>query len=518
MTPTTGSKTAADIAALLRARNPLLLVVTREEARFERFAMEIAQGANLELRCWDCATGISNINGEPKNGGTSALEPSAALAAIRDSRERQLWILRDMSAWLRDPTVTRGLRSLARMLPMAPRDQARAIILLSPTNDIPPELSGHAIVIEFPLPDRAEIAGLLDAAIAALPDDLKATACPNGARDLAIDSAVGLSQEEATACFSKSLVVERKINPASVASEKKRIITRAGLESVEPIAGGLDAIGGLDNLKAWLIERAGAFTQAARTYGLPTPRGVLLVGQPGCGKSLTAKAVAAAWGVPLLRGDLGALKSKYVGESEGKLRNFFKVVEALGRCVLWFDEIDKVFSGADDNTAADGGVQSDQLGAMLSFMQDRTCEAFIVATANAVNKLPAALLRKGRFDRIFFVDLPTELERIAILKTAMRQHKREAVDIDHAAIAAACNNFTGSEIAALVPDALFISYNDGKRELATADLLTVARGTMPLSRTAAASIEASRQWGKANALPASSEIAATSANVCRLDI
>jgi SpoVK/Ycf46/Vps4 family AAA+-type ATPase len=277
-------------------------------------------------------------------------------------------------------------------------------------------------------------------------------------------------------------------------------------------------VGGLENLKSWLRERRSAFTADAREYGLPAPRGILLVGQPGCGKSLTAKAVAAAWGMPLLRIDLGALKSKFVGDSESNIRKSFRVLETVAPCVGWIDEIEKSFGDADNITSADGGVQSDQLGALLSFMQDRQADVFVVATANAVSKMPAALLRKGRFDKIFFVDLPTDGERVAVLQTALAAHGRADADIDRAAVAAACGNFTGSEIAALVPDALFASYADGKRALKTDDLLAVARATVPLSRTAAASIEAARQWGKANAVPASAVTSAAAAHVRTLDI
>jgi SpoVK/Ycf46/Vps4 family AAA+-type ATPase len=439
--------------------------------------------------------------------------------AIRDSRERQLWVLRDVSQWTRDPLVNRGLRSLARILPTAPRDASRAIIMLSPTNDLPPELAAHAIVIEFPLPDRAEIAALFDAAIAALPEDIRVTAAPNGTRDRAIDSAIGLTAEEATSCFAKSLVTTRTIDPAAVASEKKRVISREKvLEWVDPIAGGLDAVGGLENLKAWLVERRAAFTPKAREYGLPAPKGCLLVGVPGCGKSLTAKAIATAWQMPLLRLDLGALKGKFVGESEGNMRKALKTAETIAPCVLWVDEIEKGMAGATNGGAADGGVSMDQMGALLSWLQDRAGSVFMVATANDVSALPPELMRKGRFDQLFAIDLPTAHERVAILKTALKAHGRGAVAIDHAAVAHACNTFTGSEIAALVPDALFVGFNDGAREITTADLINAARKTVPLSRTAAAKIEAIRQWGKANAVPASISTETAGAAVRTLDL
>ena len=269
------------------------------------------------------------------------------------------------------------------------------------------------------------------------------------------------------------------------------------------IPGGLDAVGGLDNLKAWLTARRLAYSAKAREYGLPAPKGALLAGVPGCGKSLTAKAIATAWGVPLLRVDLGALKSKFVGESEGNLRKAFRVIEAIGRCVVWFDEIEKALQGASSGSA-DGGVSADALGAVLSWMQERQGEAFVIATANDVTGLPPELLRKGRFDEIWWIDLPTRQERAAILQTALTAHGRSKHRIDVVAVSDACDGFTGSEIAALVPDALFAAFADGGREITTEDLLTAAKTVTPLSKTAAEKIKALRAWASGRARPATS--------------
>lgn len=516
-----GSRAAADVGLLLRARNPLIVIVTREEGRVERLLMEPAQAAQYEPRFWDCATGVTDYSGQPREGGERYTDPANVLAAIRDSRARQVWILRDLSPWLRDPSVLRALRSLARSLPLAPRDEARAVILITPVNEVPPELAGHAIVIEWPLPDRTEIAEILDAAIAALPDAVRESAAPNGARDAAIDAAVGLSAEEAQSCYAKSLVSMRRIDPVAVASEKRRVIAREKvLEWFDPLPGGLDAVGGLDALKGWLQARRAAFGPRARAYGLPAPKGCLLVGVPGCGKSLTAKAIATAWGMPLLRLDLGALKSKWVGESEGNIRKALKVAETVAPCVLWLDEIEKALAGATQG-AADGGVSSDALGAVLSWMQDRAGSVFVVATANDVSALPPELLRKGRFDELFFVDLPNQTERGAILRAALAAHGRRerATDLSLDLVAGQTAEFTGAELAALVPDALFAAFADGEREITTADLQAAAAATVPLARTAPEKIEAVRKWGKGRARPASTPSEAAPASTARrLDI
>lgn len=518
-TLTAGSRAAADVAALLRARNPLLWIITREEGRVEQLLMEAAQAAQYDVRFWDCATGLTDYAGSVLDARMT--DPSAAVTAVRDSAQRSLWVLRDLPAWFRDPTVTRGLRSLVRALPLAPRDEARAVVVLTPSSDVPPELAGHAIVIEWPLPDRAEIAAILDSAIAALPEGIRETAAQNGAREAAIDAAVGLSAEEAQSCYAKSLVASRRIESAVIASEKKRVIAREKvLEWFDPLPGGLDAVGGLDELKAWLMGRKAAFGPRARAYGLPAPKGCLLVGVPGCGKSLTAKAIATAWGMPLLRLDLGALKSKFVGESEGNIRKALRVAETVAPCVLWLDEIEKALAGATQG-AADGGVSADALGTVLSWMQDRAGSVFVVATANDVQALPPELLRKGRFDELFFVDLPTRLERISILAAALKTHGRGTFTetLTLTGLAEATLDFTGAELAALVPDALFTAFADGERAITDADLLAAAHSTVPLAKTAADKIAKLREWAKGRARRASkTEVRDAQSTVRALDI
>lgn len=505
-TKTRGQEVAADVSALLRARNPLLWIVTREEARVESYLIEAAVAASYVPRTWDVAQGVADAGG--RQTGMGATDPGEMLTYIqtRASRsgggaERAVWILRDLPPWLVGAlglNVQRQLRNLARFLPGVARESAQAIIIITPTAEVPPELAGHATVIEWPMPDRAEVAAILDAAIASIPDDtMRAQAAPNGVRDAAIDAAIGLSGEEAAACYARSLVQLRRIDPATVAKEKKRVIARERvLEWYDPLPGGLDAVGGLATLKEWLIARSQAYTKQARAYGLPAPRGALLIGIPGCGKSLTAKAIATAWGVPLLRLDLGALKSKYVGESEANLRKAFRVIEAIGRCVVWLDEIEKALAGGTQGSA-DGGVSSDALGGILSWMQERQGESFVIATANDISSLPPELLRKGRFDEIFFVDLPNAEERKSVLTAALVAHGRGGLKkIDTEAVAKATPDFTGAELAALVPDALFSAFADQGREITTADLLEAAKHVVPLAKTATEKITALRTWAK----------------------
>lgn len=508
---------AADVAALLRARNPLLWIVTREEARVEGYLFEAAAAANYVPRTWDVAQGVADMAGKIDRSIGSA-DPGDTLNAIRDRAERKvergMWIMRDLPTWLAGqpnaPTL-RSLRNLARSLPGTAREGAQAVIVISPSGDVPPEIAGHATVIEWPLPDRDEVAAILDAAIGSLPDEIRDEAAPNGQRDAAIDAAVGLSGEEAAACYARSLVQTRRIDPVMVSQEKKRVIARERvLEWFDPIPGGLDTVGGLDVLKGWLVARKSAYSPEARAYGLPSPKGVLLVGVSGCGKSLTAKSVATAYQCPLLRFDLGALKSKFVGESEANLRKAFRVIESVGRCVVWLDEVEKGLQGATSGSA-DGGVSSDALGALLSWMQDRSGEAFVVATANDISGLPPEFLRKGRFDELFFIDLPNESERAAVLQSALRSFGRKDAKVNAAKVATACEGFTGSEIAAIVPDALFAAFNDGGREITTGDLLDAAKTVVPLSKTAGEKIAGMRAWASGRArFATSTEVVASS--------
>lgn len=536
---TRGQKVAEEVSSLFRARTPLIWIVTREEARAESLLVRAALAAGYTPRTWDVGQGVAGLNGEVDRqlGG---VDPDETLNVIRDRAttatrfDRGVWIMRDLPAWIVGPQNAKTLRlvrNLARFLPAAPRERAQGLVVISPSAEVPPELVGHTAVIEWPLPDAAEIAALLDAAIESLPEfesdkdgkpdptkPLRSVACPNGTRDKAINAAVGLSQDEAQSCFSRSLVTLRKIDPQMVANEKKRIIAREKvLEWYDPLPGGLDSVGGLENLKSWLKARALAYSPKARKYGLPAPKGVLLVGVPGCGKTMTAKALSTAYQVPLLRVDLGALKDKYVGQSEANLRKVFKVIEAIGRCVVWFDEIEKSLAGATQG-AADGGVSSDALGAVLSWMQERQGEAFVVATANDVSALPPELLRKGRFDEVWFVDLPSDDERRAIIKSALKSAGRGDLRINFDAVADATESFTGSEIAAIVPEAMFAAFADGEREITTKDLQAAALDVVPLSSTMAEKIAKLREWadGRARKASKSSEVVPVSTRTSRV--
>lgn len=491
----------AEITALLRARNTLIIVESADEQAAESALIEACADAKYEVRLWDCAQGLTTAAGVTIDAEMNI--PADILGAIKGRRERAAYILRDFHAFWRDVFPLRSLRTLARNLQACPKNEARVIIVLTGSADLPPELKGQAPVVKWALPTRAEMAKLLDATIATLPEELQANAAPNGTRAAAVDAAMGLTAKQAQDCFSLSLVKERAVVPALVSAAKKSIIASGkGLTWEDPDPRGMDAVGGLANVKAWLTRRRAAFGEKARAYGITPPKGLFLVGLPGTGKTLVSKCVAAAYGVPLIALNMGELKGKYVGESEQNIRAALSMLEAIAPCVVRIDEIEKALAGA-SGEGGDGGVSADALGTFLSWMQDRKAPVFVIATANDVRALPPELLRKGRFDEIFFVDLPTAPERSSIVKAALGANGRGAVTIDHDAVAQATAGFSGAEIAALVPDAMFAAFDDSEREITTADLLTAASEVVPLSKTAADKIATLRAWGKANARLAS---------------
>lgn len=492
-----------DIASLIKSKHSILWIVSNEEARVERALSDVAQGVSMEPLFWDAAYGLKTLaNTTVGDGYVAPLGPVPAgvLDYVSNNRRRTMVVLRDFHTSLRDPVVVRALRTLGRELQRAGREEARCLIILSPSSDVPLELRSAVTVLNWPLPDRASLTKIMQDVLRALGPSAPPDSLPDGV-DAVVSAALGLSADEALNAFSKSLVQSGgMIRSADVTAEKKRVVTRGkGIGWEDPDPRGLDAVGGLAPLKDWLVRRKVAFSADAREYGLPSPRGLFLVGPPGTGKSLVSKCVAAAWGLPLVTMDLGAMQSKYVGESQTNLRQTLSLLEAVAPCVVRVDEIEKALAGA-SGPAGDGGVASDALGTLLAWMQERKAPVFVIATANDVRALPPELLRKGRFDEVFFVDLPNEREREGILWATIAAMPRPELGaaVDARAVARATESFSGAEIAALVPEALFAAFGE-RRALTTDDLLNAAKSTVPVSWAAAERIQSLREWAKGRA-------------------
>ena len=510
-----------EITSLIKARQTILWIRTTEEVRAEAIVREASAEAKSEMQVWDCVDGlqVASLDGTVTRPELS--DPRAMLAAIREgaaSAGRIVYVMRDFHRWM-DPVVIRTLRSLSHELQQQTRNAAKAIVILCPGGDgsaIPAELESEAVIIDLPLPDRAEVAEILDGVLAAIPANIAAAAIPGGDLDAVIDAAVGLSASEVANCYALSLVspgTAATIDAAMVSSEKKRVIAKDNILQIsEPEPGGLDAVAGYDEFKKWLSKRRNAMTQRARDYGLPSPKGVLLVGVPGGGKSLFAKATASAWGFPLVRCDLGGMKDKYVGGTEQNIRKALALAETISPCILWFDEIEKALAGS-SGPQGDGGVSSDMLGTLLSWMQDRRGSVFVIATANDVSALPPEMLRKGRFDELFFVDLPNAQERAAILDVTLRKMGRDLGAIgDASEIAAMTDGWTGAEIAELVSASMFDAFDDDAREMTLQDLKNNAATCTPLSSTMREKIQALREWSVGRARNASTPSNASNAS------
>ena len=520
---TGAEKMRARVSTLLRARNPILWVSTVEELRAERAVTEAAGAAGYAVALWDCASGLRLADGTEYGPGARMRDVDQLLQYIRDTPERRVYVLRDLHRWLGTPVTDRSLRSLARIMQAAPRPEARAIVVVTPDGKVPADLRGDVTALEWPRPDRAELGAIYDDVVRTLdPKMVEAKGLGgNGKRDAAIGAAMGLTANAAGSCLAESLVETRDMDPAKIAAAKKTLVEgNKALQVLEPHPDGLAAIGGNGRLKAWAVRKAASSTAAARKFGVRPPRGVFLTGVPGTGKSLAAKCFATAFGCPLLKLDVNANQNMYVGESGRQLRETLATIDAFGRCVVWVDEIEKALAGG-SGQAGDGGVSADFLGQLLSWLQDRPGESFVVVTANKVEALPPELMRKGRFDEVFFVDLPTARDRAEILAVALRENNRAGAAVDGAAVAAATVDWTGSEIASLVPEAIerVFAESSGATDVDTAAVLAVAAEIVPMARLQAEQITTLREWAKGRArLAADPEIAASNAGRGGLDL
>ena len=471
---------------LLRARYSLIYIPTREEERLEAVIKEEAnKQGNRQVYTWDFVDGYQ---GNPNDTGFGRRNPLQALEFVEKlhASAPTILILRDFHRFLDDIAISRKLRNLARLL----KSQPKNIVILSPNVAIPDDLTEVLTVIEFPLPSAIEIQSEIEKLLAATNNSL-----PNQVLNELVRSAQGLSMERIRRVLSRAIAARGELQSEDVElvlQEKRQTIRQTQILDFIPATEQISDIGGLDNLKDWLLRRGGGFSEKARQYGLPHPRGLLLVGIQGTGKSLTAKAIAHNWHLPLLRLDVGRLFGGLVGESESRTRQMIQVSEALAPCILWIDEIDKAFSGL--GSKGDGGTTSRVFGTFITWMAEKTSPVFVVATANEIQELPPELLRKGRFDEIFFVGLPIQEERKAIFNvhlSRLRPHNIKDYDIER--LAYETPDFSGAEIEQTLIEAMHIGFSQN-RDFTTDDILEAASQIIPLARTAQEKIEQLRQW------------------------
>jgi hypothetical protein len=500
---------------------------TVEEMRAVRLVRTACSALNLAAFEWTIASGLVRCGSEASDlgfesgtlpvGGYVAHAPETENAkAIYNSREpaqmlgnleaisiEAAFILKDLHRHIDDPVVVRRLRDVGQKFAA----NRRTLVLTAPKISIPPELASLVEYLDLPLPDRQRLRQIIDEVLVRVSraHTLQRRLDANGI-DAIAENLRGLTEEEAERAISQALVARYALCPETatdVLEAKKAMLKRQEMLDFVEVSDTMASVGGLDNLKRWLGQRRGAWEDKAREFGLEAPKGVIVLGVQGCGKSMSARAIAGEWRLPLVKFDTAAVYDKYVGETEKRIQKVFQVAEGLAPCVLWIDELEKVFAGSGpDSASADAGVSSRLLASFLSWMQDRKAPVFVAATCNNVTVLPPELIRKGRFDELFFVDLPNHAERKQILAIQLNKRKRNPAEFALDQIADAAQGFSGAEIESVVQTALYAAYSQ-KQALANTHVMEAIKGTVPLSTTRAEEIAALREWAAQRAVPAS---------------
>jgi SpoVK/Ycf46/Vps4 family AAA+-type ATPase len=506
----------------LKARFPIIYVLTHEDARavdaMKDFLATDEHFKSREIYDWTCTLGVGSPSGEHIDSDETN-EPIKAVARFMAHKKPAIMFMRDLHSFLKSgpgipaaPDLVRALREAAHFFRTGA--SPRAIIVVAPELALPIDLDKDVSVLDFPLPTEQELRSTLDSMIEVNSHSGKITIhLGEKDRERIAKAALGLTLTEAENAFARAMVNDGKLTIEDIElvhDEKRQTIRKSGnLEFVDADIK-LDEIGGLGNLKAWLKKRADSWLDEAKKYSLPSPKGVLITGIPGGGKSLTAKAMSAAWGLPLLRMDIGKVFNKYIGESEGNFRAALNTAEALAPCVLWIDEIEKGFSGSSGGDF-DGGTTTRILGTFLTWMQEKSSPVFVIATANNIDSLPPEFMRKGRFDEIFFVDLPAHDERkhiwrIHILKRLNGSDIAGNVTASEPILeklAGLTDGFTGAEIEQALISALYDAFSE-RRSLDVNDLKSAVTNTVPLSITQKEELQRMREWASTRAVSATS--------------
>jgi SpoVK/Ycf46/Vps4 family AAA+-type ATPase len=507
-TPGAGER-MTELEVLIRARYPIIYVITWEEQRLLHRVSGIASRLGKRVFEWSVTTGLvpagTSIQSQ-KHKDAVTQDPLVALDNVIEHIEPALYVFKDFHPFLKgqNMAVIRRLREVSGTM----QNTYKTIVITSPIFEMPPELEKDLTVIDFDLPAENDFSALVARIVEEVKDNPKLNVkMDSKTRERIVHSLLGLTLGEAENVLAKTLVEHRSLDEKSINvihSEKKQIIRKSGLLEFYDAEGDLASVGGLDALKSWLLKRAAGFTDQARQFGLPPPKGVLLLGVQGCGKSLMAKTISNTWQLPLLRFDVGKVFGSLVGSSEQNIRRAIKVAESVAPVVFWVDEIDKAFRGSRGSGAStDSGTSARVFGTFLTWLSEKDKPVFVVATANDVSMLPPELLRKGRFDEIFFVDLPAVPERKAIFEIHLKKRRIDPGLFDTDALARAAAGYSGAEIEEAVISAMFDMFYE-KQNMTTERLLESIRQTVPLSKTMSEDIDGLRKWAEGRARPATS--------------
>ena len=462
-----------ELTLFLKARYPIIYINTIEEERVEYVLRKnVKTNLNRSIYSWDFVDGYTN---NPNNEGFARRNPLQALELVErlNAETPAVFLLKDFNRFLTDLSISRKLRNISRILKLQPK----TIIIIGSDFTIPKELQDLITIIQFQLPLEEDISQELNRLITSLNIKVDSQLFENLTR-----ACQGLSLERIRRVLSKIIATYKTIDENSISvllSEKKQIIRQTEILEYSSVSEKIDNLGGLDNLKDWLKKRKTAFSIQASNYGLPTPRGLLLIGIQGTGKSLTAKAIANDWQLPLLKLDVGKLFGGIVGESESRLRQMINVAETISPCILWIDEIDKAFSNTDSK--GDSGTSNRVLATFTSWLSEKTKPVFVIATANNIDLIPLELIRKGRFDEIFFLDLPKKEERQEIFKIHLQEFRPNSWEsFDYSLLAKSSDSFSGAEIRQSIIEGMYHAFYE-KREFLTDDICLALEELIPLA-------------------------------------
>ena len=486
-----------ELTLLLKARYPVLFISTIEEDRVEYVIRKhIKANLNRSIYSWDFVDGYTN---NPNNEGFAKRNPLQALELIErlTAETPAIFLLKDFNRFLTDVSVSRKLKNIGRLLKLQPK----TIIIIGSDFNIPKELQDLITIIQFQLPNQAEIIQELTRLINSLNIEIHSELFEN-----LTQTCQGLSLERIRRVLSKIIATHKTIDKNSISillSEKKQIISQTEILEYWSVTDKIGNIGGVEILKDWLKKRKTSFSIQAANYGLPTPRGLLLVGIQGTGKSLTAKAIANEWQLPLLKLDVGKLFGGIVGESESRLRQMIEVSETLAPCILWIDEIDKAFSNNDNS--GDSGTSNRVLGTFISWLSEKTKPVFVVATANNVDLLPLEIIRKGRFDEIFFLDLPKRQEREEIFKIHIREFRPNNWNsFNYEKLSQLSESFSGAEIKQSIIEGMYQAFYE-KREFITDDICLAINELIPLAQLESKQMLKLQSWASSGRIRLASE-------------